>query len=457
MEETKQSDPPSRQDVVVIADDGDGDGRDDEWVVATAVASGPERRGVRVRKTPLEYGNVLWRLLPPPPPAGGRGGSESSTGGAGWRRVRGAGGDTGWLPLTTIDTTGSPVPPPLERVWARRFILDWFSPEATGWPRGEEGDDEGGLEARAEASTLDVGEDAFWLPLRRRASAPAAGGDDGAAMRNFPSPLSAARLLGNSDALLLSAVDAGGGDDRGPLLVTGKWTVGLVTDTLTVTTRTSGCTRVEGPSVARGGSANSIGGKAEQTTEPLPVLVDGLVFGFRAVDGLLVVTRAFPPAAGVGMPQHPQPVEQQALAWLGGLDEGAEVSFSIVDSGQDAVFSCREVGAPRRTATVRAKCRDTWGRGRVALGCRSVETESSTSGWVRVTSQAHGATVRSGRSIDADGIVGRIPCGTVVPFDNAVLYHSPGAPDRAGIEPVIRYRCLTTATTPAGWISERGR
>ncbi|CAM9323533.1 unnamed protein product, partial [Ectocarpus fasciculatus] len=464
VEETKQCDPPSRQDVVAVADDGDR--RDDEWVVATAVASGPERRGVRVRKTPLEYGNVSWRLPsgqaarllpPPPPPAGGRGTSESSTGGAGWRRVRGAGGDTGWLPLNPMDATGSPVPSPLQRVWARRFILDWFSPEAAGWPRGEEGDDEGGLEARAAASSLDVGEGAFWLPLRGQASTPAAGDDRGTAVRSCLSPLSAARLLGNSDALLLSAVDAGGGDDRGPLLVTGKWTVGLVTDTLTVTTRTSGCTRVEAPSVARDGSANSVGGKAEQTADPLPVLVDGLVFGFRAVDGLLVVTRAFPTAAGARTPQHAQPVQQQALAWLGGLDEGAEVSFSIVDSGQDVVFSCREVGAPRRTATVRAKCRDSWGRGRVALGCRSMETESSTSGWVRVTSQAHGATVRSGRSIDADGIVGRIPCGTVVPFDNAVLYHSPGAPDRGGIEPVIRYRCLATATTPAGWISERGR
>ncbi|CAN0582005.1 unnamed protein product, partial [Ectocarpus sp. 12 AP-2014] len=129
---------------------------------------------------------------------------------------------------------------------------------------------------------------------------------------------------------LLSAIDAGGGDGRGTLLVTGKWTVGLVTDMLTVTTRTSGCTRLEVPPVAPDGSANSVGGKAERTADPLPVLVDGLVFGFRAVDGLLVVTRAFPTAAGAGTLQHAQPVEQQALAWLGGLGEGAEVSFSIV-------------------------------------------------------------------------------------------------------------------------------
>ncbi|CAN0355595.1 unnamed protein product [Ectocarpus sp. 6 AP-2014] len=62
VEETKQSDPPggARQGVVAAMDDNDG--WYDEWVVAKAVASGPERRGVRVRKTPVEYGNVLWRL-----------------------------------------------------------------------------------------------------------------------------------------------------------------------------------------------------------------------------------------------------------------------------------------------------------------------------------------------------------------------------------------------------------
>ncbi|CAN0011735.1 unnamed protein product, partial [Ectocarpus sp. 12 AP-2014] len=144
VEETKQSEPPegARQDIVTVVDDDDG--HYDEWVVAKAVASVPERRGVRVRKTPVEYGNVSWRLpsgqaarlLPPlPPPPGGQGTSESSTGGTGWRRVRGAGGDAGWVPPSPIDATGSPVPSPLERVWARRFILDWFSPEAAGCPR----------------------------------------------------------------------------------------------------------------------------------------------------------------------------------------------------------------------------------------------------------------------------------------------------------------------------------
>lgn len=59
--------------------------------------------------------------------------------------------------------------------------------------------------------------------------------------------------------------------------------------------------------------------------------------------------------------------------------------------------------------------------------------------------------------INTDSIVGRIPCGTIVPYDNAIVFHSPSAPNLGVIDPVVRYRCLATATTPAGWISDRGR
>ena len=498
VEETKQSDPPGG---TTSGHDRDHDdarvATPDEWVAATPDAP---VGGVRVRQVPLDNGKVVWRLSPGQvarllTPPGRRGTHDtptsSETGERGWRSVRGPGGEQrGWLALSdssdSLGRTGLAAPS-LAHFLADRVVLDWFSPEAASvW--GDEGGGSGvgvGVEVedgarRANPSPLAAGN--FWVSLRQRRSGTATPG-------RASSPLSAAHLRGNSDALLLSAVDAGATKDDGrPLLVTGKWRVGLITDTLTVTTRTSGCTRIvtaasaaeDGGGVpaalssldsrSSGGGGGGGGGDKEegggQALESLPVLVDGLVFGFRAVDGLLVVTRALSrpkrtaaAAAAVGSgTAHMEPVERQAVAWLGGVDEGAEVSFSVVDNGEDVVFSCQEVGSRRRHATVRAKCRDTWGRGRVALGSRSVTTaEDSTSGWVRVTSQAHGATVRSGMSIDADAVVGRIPCGTVVPYDSAVVYHSPGAPDHAAIDPVVRYRCMATVTTPAGWISERGR
>lgn len=481
VEETKQSEPPAGSSIRHDHDNthvtSDGDGAWDEWVAATPDAPAG---GVRVRQAPLDHGKVIWRLSPGQvarllPPPEGRAANETSateTGGGGWRSVRCPGGERrGWLALPGNDSAGPPGPAPaVERFLADRCVLDWFSPEAADAARVEGGGSEAEDGARANHS-LFLATGNFWVPLRQRGSTATPG--------NGPSPLATAHLRGNSDALLLSAVDVGAKDDARPLLVTGRWKVGLITDTLTVTTRTSGCTRiVAASSIAEDGgvpaalsSSGSGGGKGEggaQAVEPLPVLVDGLVFGFRPVDGLLIVTRALSRpkgattapatagAAGSGT-AHMEPVERQAAAWLGGVDEGAEVCFSVVDNGEDVMFSCQEVGSRRRHATVRVKCRDTWGRGRVALGSRSVTAEDSTSGWVRVTSQAHGATVRSGMSIDNEAIVGRIPCGTVVPYDSAVVYHSPGAPDHAAIDPVVRYRCMATVTTPAGWISERGR
>ncbi len=480
VEETKQSD--SSPGAVARGDGARavaGDGGCDEWVVATPDA--PAGGDVRVRPAPLDYGKTVWRLSP------GQLARLSPSqqlvaverGGAAWRFVTGAGGEEGWLSLPGEDAPGSPgAAPALERFWAYRCMLDWFSAEAArGVGSGGSG---GAVEGRGGSSPPGAA-DNLWLSLRQRKGAAAPG--DG------PSPFSAAHLEGDSDALLLSTVDAGAPPDEegGPLLVTGKWKVGLVTDTLTITTRTSGCTRVvtspaaedggSGGGGGGGGGAGGVpaalsspdsgggakgGGGGDQTAEPLPVLVDGVVFGFRAVDGLLVVARALSRPSGAGVTSgtaHMEAVERQAVAWLGAVDEGAEVCFSVLDDGDEVTFSCREVGKRRRTATVRARCRDTWGpRGRVALGARRrPASKDSMSGWVRVTSVAHGATVRSGMSIDADAVVGRIPCGTVVPYDNAILYHSPGAPDRDAIEPVIRYRCMATVTTPAGWISERGR
>lgn len=476
VEETKQSDKPkgTHQDVAGVVDVSR---ERDEWIVSTPNAPAG---GVRVRQTPVDDGKVIWRLWPGQiarliPPPGGQttnGNSTSDAGGTGWRNVGGVGGERGWLALPPTDARGDPGPVPgLERFWADRYVMDWFSSEAVGGAGGEGNDSR--VEARARKDpSLEA--DTFWLPMRQRGSM--AKPVDGVEAAGVPSPFSPANLHGDSDALLVSTIDAGaptdedgvGNDGSKPLLVAGKWTVGLVTDTLTVTTRTSGCTRIVGSSVppdrnVPAALSNPDSGSAkpegDQMVEPLPVLVDGLVFGFRAVDGLLIVTRALPRTAGAresGM-MHMEPVERQAVAWLGGVDEGTEVSFSIVDNGQDVTFSCREVGSRRRTATVRAKCGDTWGRGRVALGARRSTAEDSTTGWVRVTSQAHGATVRSGMSIDVDAVVGRIPCGTVVPYDSAIVYHSPGAPDRGVIDPVVRYRCVATVTTPAGWISERGR
>lgn len=478
MEETKSCDPPGgrRQDDDV-ARDSDGDDGWDEWVVATPAAP---VEGIRVRQAPVDKGKVLWRLSPGQvarllPPPEGEESSESSTTGpnaAAWRIVRGVGDRKGWLALPPKDAPHDPGPgaePTLERFCAHRCILDWFSSEAVS------GVGSAGSGGKVEASARLGAAGRFWLSLRERSSTTASV-NDGAVVR-IPSRLSSAQLLGNSDALLFSTVGAraptsrsgGSREDGRPLLVTGKWKVGLVTDTLTVTTRTSGCTRVVASSAAEGASTpssnstpggSSAEGRGDRTVEPFPVLVDGLVFGFRAVDGLLIVTRALARAAASmdsGM-AHGRPVERRAVGWLGGVDEGTEVTFSIMDNGEDVMFSCQEVGSRRRAATVRAKCSDAWGGG-VALGVRSVETEDSTRGWVRVTSQAHGATVRSGMSIDSDAVVGRIPCGTVVPYDSAIVYHSPGASDRGVgvIDPVVRYRCLATGTTPAGWISERGR
>lgn len=377
-----------------------------------------------------------------------------------WRCVHCVGGEEGWLALPPEhDPEGSAPKLALERFLGYRCMLDGFSPSATTAAAGD----------TRSASTIGI--DNFWLPMRQRGSVVAPG--TSSSVGGGPSPFSAACLQGDSDALLLSAVDVGApteGENGGPrpLLITGKWKIGLVTDTLTVTTRTSGCTRIVTSPLAESDTYATLGAldgagreRTVENVEPLPVLVDGLVFGFRAVDGLLIVSLALPSVSGSAMASgsgamHKEPVERRAVGYLGGVDEGAEVAFSIVDTGEVVLFSCREIGGRRRVATVRSKCGDTWGCGRVAFGARTAFQESA-HGWVRVVSKAHGATVRSGMRIDADGIVGRIPCGSVVPFDRTIIYHSPVIPGHVTINPVVRYSCIATTTTPAGWISERGR
>lgn len=435
----------------------------DEWVLAAPNSAG----GIELLDEPLDTAKVTWHLPPGHvarllPRAKGDSAVErfqQDSEKPVWRQVHSVGGEGGWLALPhEHGSQGSEPTLALERFWAYRCVLDGFSPSATTAAAGD----------THSAST--VGIDNFWLPMRQRGPVLAPGTSSTA---GGPSPLSAACLQGDSDALLLSAVDAGalieGEDDAPrPLLVTGKWKIGLVTDTLTVTTRTSGCTRIVAPSLAKDDPPAALGaldgtGKedAAESVEPLPVLVDGLVFGFRAVDGLLIVSRALPKAGGSAMARdsaamHMEPVERRAVGYLGGVDEGTEVAFSIVDTGEVVLFSCREIGRRRRVATVRSKSGDTWGRGRVAFGARAAFQDAS-NGWVRVVSKAHGATVRSGMRIDDDGVVGRIPCGSVVPFDSAIIYHSPVIPGHVNTNSVVRYSCIATTTTPAGWISERGR
>lgn len=456
------------------------EGWDDEWVLVTSKAP---TTGVAVRDEPCETAKVVWRISPgqvlrllPRLEARRREREDAADDAAEeteWRRVDGVEG--GWLAIPPEDDNGSVRS--LERFWTTRLLQDGFSSRIDDTAVGVGG------------STSEAARN-FWLKLQPRGPAVQTGAGFGAV---GASSFSAVPLQGDSDALIMSEGDVGvtGSGDGGsygvedkPLLVVGMWRVGVVTDMLTVTTRTSGSTRIiasngadekELPALAALGEVRcreDNGQSTEQKTMastsqsvPMPtskpILCDGLVCGFRAVDGLLVITRAISRSDGAVVADgagsaSPKPVERQALASLGSLEEGAEVCFTVIDAGEDILFSCREVGGQRRAAAVRARCGDTWGRGRVALGARAA-AQNSTKGWLRVVSQAHGATVRAGMSIDTDSIVGRIPCGTVVPYDNAIVFHSPGAPNFGAIDPVVRYRCLATATTPAGWISERGR
>ena len=488
VEESKQSAPPARH-----LDPGPND----EWVLATSKAPAT---GIAILDAPRETAKVVWRFLPgqvvrlSPKLEDDHERGENSDGATqeakkeeandGWRRVDGVDGREGWFVVPPEDAgdTGKKI---LERFRTTRLLLDGFSPNIKyGSGAVDDSELESGSSGAREA--LSPSKQNFWRLLLPVAPTVQTGADGDMA---FGASLhSAISLQGGSDALLTSARDVGvkgvgdggdnGSDDR-PLLVVGKWEIGTVTDTLTVTTRTSGCTRVNTPDGAgeedvhpalaelndTGSDAGDDGETAEQEfsprTLPLPVLCDGLVCGFRAVDGLVFITRALWRVDGAGGEEgsgseSPEPVERRALASLGSLEEGADVCFSVVDDGEDVLFSCQEVGGRQRAAAVRARCVDTWGRGRVALGARAA-AKSSSRGWVRIVSQAHGATVRSGMSIDTEGIVGRIPCGMVVPYDNAIIFHSPSAPERGAIEPVVRYHCLATTTTPAGWISERGR
>lgn len=484
----------------------------DEWI---AVIPNAPAGGVLLRDAPNDSATTgSWRLAPgqiaqlvppqershPEKQERNKGSMAAEAEAAEWRRVVHPGGESSWLAPTNVERGGSDDDRcPLERYEAHRYLMDGFSV----WARCGGSVTLDGV-CRSATSGQTVALEEFWVPIRRGGRATAA--ESGTSV---PSPFSAAQLQGDSDALLLSAADVAGlmsqgsrdgdsgdgvggidGEECNSLMVVGKWKIGLVTDTLTVTTRTSGFMRIvlspaanadadgrdksaaaaaaatAAPTSSRSPHASDNGATAvaasnqpTSSDEVLPLLVDGLVFGFRAADGLLTVGRAIPtagPGETKGWGAQMNLVEPRAAAYLGGVDEGAEVIFSVIDAGEDVMFSCREAGGRRRAATVRARCRDNWGRGRVAFGTRGTLQDAST-GWLRVVSQAHGATVRSGMSIDADAVVGRIPCGTVVPYDRAVIYTSPGVQDQVGIDPVVRYRCIATATTPAGWISERGR
>lgn len=501
--------------------DGRKDGRwkerNDEWIV---VAPSAPAGGVLLHDLPLSPATGSWRLAPgqmaqllPPREATAPEQSEyeedtmaAKAEAAGWRRVGWPGCRSSWLAPTISESRGVHRERSglgIELYEVDRYLVDGFS--AGAHCIGEKAGGE--VRTLATSSDQSAALEEFWEPLSRGGRATVVGGSG----RISPSPFSAVPLQGDSDALLISAADVDGACDGGveeadgrekkSLMISGKWRVGLVTDTLTITTRTSGLTRIAPSSVANvdvddprskrqgevdtfvaavatvvaemeatpSSASHDAGGRTPTDTarnpestlvdNNLPLLMDGLVFAFRAADGLLAVARASPTGSGnkaTTWEAEMNIVEPRAVAYLGGVDEGMEIAFSVIDAGEDVMFSCRELSGQRRAATVRARCRDSWGRGRVAFGVRTAPRDAS-SGWLKVVSQAHGATVRSGMSIDADAIVGRIPCGTVVPYDRAVIYTSPGVPDRNGIDPVVRYRCIATATTPAGWISERGR
>lgn len=464
--------------------------RRDEWVVATADT--PVQH-IEVLESAVSTAKVAWRLacgqiarlLPLPPVTASTarvdGRSEATSEGRRWRQARGAGGEAGWLSLPAPGTSEDRwLKLGLKRFWTDRHVLSAFSREA----QSRLADHDSGRACEASAGSRRAVEspvNSLWVPLKLPGSA--------AVLRNYSitEALSPAPLEGKSDALLMSALDVGapalrgssnssGGDNTSPgsnagsLLVAGRWKVGLITDTLTVTTRTSGYTKsfascpadatTSAALAALDGGAGEVGD--DPLLDPLPVLVDGLVFGFRAADGLLTITRALSNGIeesqmkGIDASTYVDPDERQATACLGRVNEGAEVTFMIIDGGDDVTFSCKEVGSRQRSATTRVKDACTWGRTRVALGARAARHDS-TRGWVRIVSQDHGATVRSGMSIDSDRIVGKIPCGSVVPYNNAIIYHSPGSTDDGIIDPVVRYHCTATPTTPAGWISERGR
>lgn len=484
----------------------------DEWAVVRPDAPAG---GVLLRDAPNDLPTTgSWRLAPgqivrlsPTQASTGwnmkkfsKGWIEAEAETAGWRRVACHNGNFSWLAPRSVESDGSDndrSPPALERYQAHWFIQDAFS---IGARCGGSVTWNGIRRLATSSQTMAMSE--FWVPLRPIRRAITAGFDTS---EPAPAIYYAVQLQGDSDALFLSAPDVAGqmsqgerADDSGKgvgrndgkecnsLIIVGNWKIGLVTDTLTITTRTSGFTRIvpsppantnadgrdksaaavastssRAPHTSDSGAAAAVAKLDEPSSldEPLPLLVDGLVFGFRAADGLLTVGRTIPTASSgetKDWRNQTNLIEPRAAAYLGCVDEDTEVTFTVIDAGEDIMFSCRETDGRRRAATVRARCRDSWGRGRVAFGARRAPHNAST-GWLRVVSQAHGAMVRSGTSIDADGVVGRIPCGTVVPYDRAIIYTSPGVQDRDGIDPVVRYRCIATATTPAGWISERGR
>ncbi|CAM9783858.1 unnamed protein product [Discosporangium mesarthrocarpum] len=394
--------------------------------------------------------------------AGGETETITEAGRVGWRNVCCMGGQIGFVAVDTLRLG------PSQDLEIHRANIKLFS-GFSGLAQLSAG------EGCPSSSTSSL--EGFWLPLRGQAS-DLGGGLMLDTIAIPPSPFSALELKGNSTAIVKSAADMRTAGET--LIMGGKWTVGPVTDMMTVVTRTSGYTRYYPdavPSVSRGGRGSEesvvpppphqpppIQQQQQQQEhqdqqqhrselKPQPMLVDGLLFGFRPVDGMLLIGRVYSRAASKG---EVEPLNPGAMAVLGPVEQGSEVSFTVVDSGEEVVFSCREMGGARRAAMVRARCGDDWGCGRVALGLLP-SAQSPNHGWLRVVSQMHGATVRTGVSIDLDEVVGRIPCGTVVMFDETAVYTTPRLQGGVDTDPVRRYRCRSTSTTPGGWISERGR
>ena len=76
-------------------------------------------------------------------------------------------------------------------------------------------------------------------------------------------------------------------------------------------------------------------------------------------------------------------------------------------------------------------------------------------GWLEVVSDDRGATLRSGVSIDDSTQVGRLPKGKVVRYINKDAYENPKMYQFC--DSVTRFYVEATSSSPAGWLSERGR
>ncbi|CAM9214773.1 unnamed protein product [Chrysoparadoxa australica] len=258
-----------------------------------------------------------------------------------------------------------------------------------------------------------------WLPM--------IGGGDDPANLSLEAPIALPKPCS-----LVSAHDVQGPGEA--VVITGLWTVGLVTDLLGVLTRTSGC-------IASGAGA---GGGAALKSQSDTRLLDGVACVVQPVDGAVMVTLA---------PLNPnEEVNHIARANLGHIEPGSELAFSVVDTGSAIYFAVSELHGSRRHAAVHCLCDESSGRGRVAL-TRATPSGPSPKGWLRIVSEEHSATVRGGVSIDASVSLGQIPQDTVVRYDDEQVYTTP----QVECHPVTRFHVLATEHSPDGWISSRGR